>query len=160
MALVAGTANTVHAYEVYPYIGLDVAHYKTDLAKNPTMVGVVGGVQFNDHFGLEASFSQSAEKVKLNDWSDASTKLSTYGANVTFQAELGKDFYAKSSVGYKHIKSDVEELKTNVGTAKLGVGYQFSPDLATEITYNHTFGSEKDNQLLKGGVGLQVKYYF
>lgn len=159
ISLTLGVTQIANA-KVYPYVGVEANTFQSDFESKPTMVGVVGGVQFSDVIGVEATWSQSTNKMKVNEDSPEGSKLTMYGANVTFQAELGRDFYAKSSLGYAQLKSDLDKEKQNLGVVKVGAGYQFTPDLAAEVMYIHTEGSKKDFEALKGGVGVQVKFYF
>lgn len=153
-------------WDVHPYLGIDVASIDFDMAeKKATTVGVVGGIQFNDYLGLEVHWSQSVDKLALysKNASGLKTKIAddktvqTYGAGLTFQADLYNRLYAKSYLGVSRIDPDVKSLKDDVGVAKLGFGYQFTPDVATEVTYNYNFSK---NDSTNHGVGFQLKYYF
>ncbi|EOZ8645453.1 outer membrane beta-barrel protein [Acinetobacter baumannii] len=153
-------------WDLHPYLGIDVGSIDYDMTdKKATTVGVVAGIQFNDYLGLELSWSQSIDKLALysKNASGIQTQIAndktiqTYGAGLTFQADLYNKLYAKSYLGVSRIDPDVQSLKDDVGVAKLGLGYQFTPDVATEVTYNYNFSK---NDSSNHGVGLQIKYYF
>lgn len=157
-------------WDLHPYLGID--YQFTDFeasAERLDMLGIVGGLQFNDYIGLELHWSQNLEKLALYSVDVNSggyimladdVTVKNYGVGVTFQADLYKRLYAKSYIGVNRF--DAEKLfKEDVGLAKLGLGYQFSPDIAAEVTYNTTFaGSASKGYAESNGVGIQLKYYF
>lgn len=150
-------------WDVYPYLGIDVQNIDYWASRDRIdMIGVVGGLQFNDYLGLELNWSQNTGKVGILNEGQFSeeTKIKHYGVGVTFQADLYQRLYAKSYVGYGKIEAE-KVFKEDVITAKLGLGYQISPDFAVEATYNNSF----TNDPIKGyansnGAGIQLKYYF
>ena len=147
-------------WDIHPYLGTEVGLTKYDNAKgDATMVGVVGGLQFNDYLGLELNWLHTADKVTAKSFSSSpknkKASLSNYGIGLTFQADLAQRVYAKSYLGANKVNSNLKWFNENVGVAKLGVGYQFSPDLAAELTYDYRFGDSNSR-----GMGAQLKYYF
>lgn len=153
-------------WDIHPYLGIEANSTDFELAdKRVTMLGVVTGLQFNDYLGLELNWSQSIDKLDLYTSNTSGDKVKfadnvqvqTYGVAVTFQADLYQRLYLKSHVGVNRIDADVEALKDDVGVAKLGLGYQFTPDVAAEVTYNYNFSK---NDTANDGVGFQLKYYF
>lgn len=158
-------------WDLHPYLGIDFQSTDFEVsADRLDMFGIVGGIQFNDYLGLELHWTQNLDKLGLYTIDLSGTgertlvaedvKLQNYGIGVTFQADLYKRLYAKSYLGINRM--DAEKLfKEDVGLAKVGLGYQFSPDLAAEITYNTTFaGSASKGYADSNGVGFQLKYYF
>lgn len=159
-----------HLWDLHPYMGIDFQSTDFEVsADRLDMIGIVGGLQFNDYLGLELHWTQNLDKLGVFRVEGAGTertlvaedvKLQNYGIGVTFQADLYNRLYAKSYIGINRM--DAEKLfKEDVGLAKVGLGYQFSPDFAAEVTYNTTFaGSASKGYADSHGVGFQLKYYF
>lgn len=150
-------------WDLHPYVGIDYTLLDLESAKkNVNMVGVVGGLQFNDNLGVELSYMQNAGKIQAKEESDYSgdIKLKTFGIGVTLQADITNGLYIKSHVGFNrhNLKASGYEENEDVGHVKLGLGYQFTPDFAAEITDSYNF-SKKDNAT-SSGFGIQFKYYF
>lgn len=158
-------------WDLHPYLGIDFQSTDFEVsADRLDMFGIVGGVQFNDYLGVELHWTQNLDKLGLYAIDVSGTgertlvaedvKVQNYGIGVTFQADLYQRLYAKSYLGINRV--DAEKLfKEDVGLAKVGLGYQFSPDLAAEMTYNMTFaGSASKGYADSNGVGFQLKYYF
>lgn len=170
-------------WDVHPYLGIDVQDIDSELSKDHfTMVGVVGGIQLNDYLGLEIHWQQNTNK-KFKLATDeyigeeeiivpVDVKIENYGVGVTFQADLYKRLYAKSYMGYGRFKGTVSTNvvdgfklkysdKADVITAKIGLGYQISPDFAIEATYNNNFAHQRTKNLVNNdGASIQFKYYF
>lgn len=150
-------------WDIHPYIGVDWQSMDFGASDSRIdMVGAVVGLQFNDYLGLELNWAQSLDDVVLfvGDESLEKSKVNSYGVGVTFQADLYKRVYAKSYIGYGRIDAK-SAFKEDLLTAKLGLGYQISPDFAVEATYNHNFTHEPDKSYANSnGAGVQLKYYF
>jgi predicted porin len=150
-------------WDIHPYVGIDYTLLDLDYSKkNVNMVGVVGGLQFNDNLGVELSYMQNAGNIQAKDVSNNSgdIKLKTFGIGVTLQADITNGLYIKSHVGFNrhNLKASGYDENEDVGHVKLGLGYQFTPDFAAEITDSYNF-SKKDNAT-SSGFGIQFKYYF
>lgn len=158
-------------WDLHPYLGIDFQTTDFEVsAERLDMFGIVGGLQFNDYLGLELHWTQNLDKLGLYTIDVSGTgertlvaedvKVQNYGIGVTFQADLYQRLYAKSYLGINRM--DAEKLfKEDVGLAKIGLGYQFSPDIAAEVTYNATFaGSATKGYAESNSVGFQLKYYF
>lgn len=151
--------DTHPSWDIYPYLGVEVGSTKLDnFNDDTTMVGVVGGLQFNDYLGLELHWSKSTDKINSSELANLQRKkisLNTYGIGLTFQADLTQRLYAKSFVGASRLDSNAKIFRDDVGVAKLGLGYQFTPDVAAELTYDFRFGDSNSR-----GIAAQLKYYF
>lgn len=155
---VNANANVKSEINIHPYVGVGFSNLKVDAVDKDIQFGdIVTGLQFNDYLGLEANWSKNISKIESGV---VKSDLTNYGVAVTFQADLHQNWYVKSSLGYAKTQYDVsdEKIKFNSGVAKLGVGYQLAPSLATEVTYNYQFYNDDvgNNQ----GVAVQFKYYF
>ena len=121
-------------WDLHPYVGIDYTLLDLESSKkNVNMVGVVGGLQFNDNLGIEVSYMQNAGNIQ-----------------VYIKSHVGINRYNLKASGYKE--------NDDVGLVKLGLGYQFTPDFAAEITDSYNF-SKKENAT-SSGFGIQLKYYF
>lgn len=158
-------------WDLHPYLGLDFQSTDFQVSSDRLdMFGIVGGLQFNDYLGLELHLIQNLDKLGLY-YLDGSgegqrllladdVKIKNYGIGITFQADLYKRLYAKSYVGINRMDAE-KAFKEDIGLAKIGLGYQFNPDLAAEVTYNTTFaGNASKGYAESNGVGFQFKYYF
>lgn len=159
----SAVADSTSSWSVYPYIGIDVQDIDYWASKDRIeMIGVVGGLQFNDYLGLELHWSQNLNDVGLfnNGEQYDDTKIESFGLGVTFQADLYKRLYAKSYIGYGQLKAE-KLFKEDVITAKIGLGYQISPDFAVEATYNNSFTHDPlEGYANSNGASVQLKYYF
>lgn len=150
-------------WDIHPYIGIDWQSMDYWASRSRVdMLGAVVGLQFNDYLGLELNWSQNLDDIGLfvGDELLEKTKINSYGVGVTFQADVYKRVYAKSYIGYG--KVDVKNVfKQDLISAKLGLGYQISPDFAVEATYNHSFTDDPvKGYANSNGAGVQFKYYF
>lgn len=157
-------------WDLHPYLGIDYESTDYELSADKVdMIGIVGGLQFNDYLGLELHWTQNLDKLGLYTVTGSGSnptliaddvKIKNYGIGVTFQADLYERLYAKSYVGINRLDAD-KLFKEDVGLAKVGLGYQFNPDFAAEVTYNTTFAGSASKQYTdSNGVGFQLKYYF
>ena len=131
-------------WDLHPYVGIDYTLLDLESSKkNVNMVGVVGGLQFNDNLGIEVSYMQNAGNIQVKDEFDnaGDVKLKTFGIGVTLQADIANGLYIKSHVGINRYNLKASGYKENddVGLVKLGLGYQFTPDFAAEITDSYNF---------------------
>lgn len=158
-----------------PYVGADYVFNKVNtgddsLVKNHSQDwGLTAGVQFNEYLGLEAFYSQNISNMgEKNTGYDL--RLKNWGMLVTGQYNLQNNFYLKAAAGFAvtnakeklhlewddsnyHYEANAKMTSRDTAFAgKLGMGYNFTSNIATEVTYNHL-----DH---RNGLGLEVKYKF
>lgn len=153
-ALLVGTMMTVGAQAAIsgmtgsPYVGVKAGKFMVDEdgLDDLNALGGVIGYQMNPNVGIEAEYNGSKEKsIKLNDF-DVDYSFKNYGVYGTYRYDFNNtNLYAKGKLGLAKaeakatatkgaVSSSAKESDTGVAGG-LGLGYQFTPNIAIEGEY-------------------------
>ena len=142
----AGVSYGSAAGSLSPYIGVKAGQFNPgiDKAKDATVYGVYGGVNFDQNFGVEGEYASTEDKDYTNAQGIARNyKAKTYGLYGTYRYNFDK---AKIGINTK------ETDKTSIAGG-VGIGVKATDNFGVEATYNYLNGDDK-----MWGVGAHVNF--
>lgn len=166
LSTLALSTTAMADFHAKPYVGIDYGMLKTEAESNDVVkksadtLGLTIGAQFDESYGAEAFYLRNVGDLSKDD--SLKVKFNSFGALATYKYDMENNVYLKAALGLavtsidakyetKSVKRTAKETSTTVA-GKLGIGYNISQNVATELTYNRLDGNN--------GLGLQVKYKF
>lgn len=161
----AGVSYGSAAGSLSPYIGVKAGQFNPgiDKAKDATVYGVYGGMNFDQNFGVEGEYASTEDKDYTNAQGIARNyKAKTYGLYGTYRYNfVSTPVYAKAKLGLA--KTEVtDKAKIGINTKEtdktsiaggVGIGVKATDNFGVEATYNYLNGDDK-----MWGVGAHVNF--
>ena len=168
-AIAATTANAGNTSTIQPYVGAGYTFLNND-GVDVHFLGLNGGLQFNKYVGAEVFWNKSVNDIEFDsDFEEIGVRTDAdvqyYGFGLTANYPLANNFYAKGMAGYARVDLDIDasyqghKVSASEDDSGLivqaGAGYNFTPNFAAELAYNHLSAFDGFN-----GLNAQLKYNF
>lgn len=135
--------NATTGYAGQPYIGIKGGQIMVDDADSAAAFGGTIGYQFDPAWGVEADYVGSTDAD--TDTSGLEYNAKTYGAYGTYKyGFVNSPMYVKGKLGVAKSEVEVNAKDSNAGftadktgvAGGLGLGYNVSPNMALEASYD------------------------
>lgn len=173
----AALFSNAAGYTGQPYAGVKIGQYSPDDADDDAFsYGVYGGYKFTPEFGVEAEYLTTNDADAYEDEFEKSEySADVYGLYATYDYVFPNTaLYAKGRLGFAKNKIDVDytdkefnendsESFSETGIAGgLGLGYNLTPMVSTEVMYNFypTIDFDEGDDIDANGVTLSAHFKF